>query len=481
MEENRRRIRGINGHKRQLHRLTSASSSQASSASRRNYSVIRGLPPLLLMFIAVLSVVAMVMMKVACDIHKDDMHENNNGGGATGAMLKNFVEGTKDKNTTGYVSSNDASSQKERIDNQHKRQPPPPDIDALIDRSHRIEIPDQNRTLAFVHIGKSGGSTISLLLRNGCMSAVDGTPCESDRWLKVPGQVQETPASKRIQFYLHVPHVESGRIAEYYRRVSSVVVVARDPLERFVSAFLSRHPANMDAMRLRNVRIRKKAEMDGVEPPIWAKPTWGSGRPMEDQIHRVAFRGCYPSIEHFAMCADPTRHYPFIKSTFETKIIWSERGKHEMDITLKCREICQEIVSGENDFIQHLQFNYEAFLKYLPPKTEVFVIRTKSLWRDWIDLNRLLGGTSVDLVVPDEGSKAEAVNARGRLPVRNNLSDRGRTTMCKHLANEIRIYIDLLNRAVNLSDDDIRSALELCSKNCPSVLHWLVHKAKKAS
>lgn len=143
----------------------------------------------------------------------------------------------------------------------------------LIDRSKRVEIPDKNRTLAFVHVGKSGGSTISMLLRNGCIQAVEeGGECEAERWKKFPGEVGkiETVASKRIQFYLHLSHVDSGKMPEYYDRISSIVVVARDPLDRWVSAFLSMHPKIIAGMRRRNIAARLEAERNGVNPPVWA-------------------------------------------------------------------------------------------------------------------------------------------------------------------------------------------------------------------
>lgn len=157
-----------------------------------------------------------------------------------------------------------------------------------IDRSRRIEIPDKNRTLAFVHIGKSGGSTISLLLRNGCVQAVEGEACEAERWKKFPGKVGETEtiASQRIQFYLHTSNVDSGKLAEYYARVSSVVLVARDPLDRWISAFLFRHPDNIDALRERNASARDRAERHGQPPPIWAGRIFGVDGPRNDQIHR---------------------------------------------------------------------------------------------------------------------------------------------------------------------------------------------------
>lgn len=159
----------------------------------------------------------------------------------------------------------------------------------VIDRSKRVEVPDKDRTLAFVHIGKSGGSTISLLLRNGCTQAVEGESCEAERWKKFPGKVGETEtiASQRIQFYLHTSNVESGKMAEYYDRVSSIVVVARDPLDRWISAFLSRHPRNIDGLRMRNNAARLKAQMRGETPPIWAqKRVFGVDGPRNDQIHR---------------------------------------------------------------------------------------------------------------------------------------------------------------------------------------------------
>eukprot|EP00571_Detonula_confervacea_P002046 CAMPEP_0172323216 /NCGR_PEP_ID=MMETSP1058-20130122/48176_1 /TAXON_ID=83371 /ORGANISM="Detonula confervacea, Strain CCMP 353" /LENGTH=379 /DNA_ID=CAMNT_0013039169 /DNA_START=11 /DNA_END=1147 /DNA_ORIENTATION=+ len=303
-------------------------------------------------------------------------------------------------------------------------------INQLIDRSHRITIPDRNRTLAFLHIGKSGGSTISLLLRNGCMTAVDADakPCEANRWLQNPGQTRETIASQRIQFYLHTPHVESGKMAEYYKRVSSVVVVARDPLERFVSAFLCRHPRNIDATRNRNVRIRKRAEREGVEPPIWAKQVWGGGDVEMDQVYRAAYMGCYPNVEELANCAASPSPSESDKASeiYTTRIRWVKRGSHSKEISLNCRDICQGIVSGENKYVHHVRFNYEAFLKDLPPENEIFVIRTMQLWQDWVDVNNMLGSNR-NVEVPNKGSDEYVINARGSLPIRNNLSDHGRT------------------------------------------------------
>lgn len=220
----------------------------------------------------------------------------------------------------------------------------------------------ENRTLAFVHIGKSGGSTISLLLSNGCIGAVDGKPCDPpDRWKEFPGQYEETIASQRIQFYLHTPHVESGRMAEYYSRVTSVVVVARDPYDRFASAFLSQHPRNINYRRLQNQVLRTKALRRGAAPPPWAKPIHSvSGEAKADQIHKAAYYGCYPSLQEFAVCADPSLQ-GLAGKQYHTTVRWEKKGLHMTDISLDCRSVCQGIATGNNKYIHHLRYNYEAF------------------------------------------------------------------------------------------------------------------------
>eukprot|EP01082_Thalassiosira_pseudonana_P013969 g12033.t1 g12033 contig6:1083733-1085054(-) len=250
--------------------------------------------------------------------------------------------------------------------------------DSLVDRSVKVEIPDNDRKLAFVHIGKSGGSTISLLLRNGCMNAVDGEPCEEKRWEKVKGPAGqvETIASQRIEFYLHTPHAE------------------RDE------------------------------------------------RPLRTVI-------------------------------YNTTISWTKKkGSHQRDISLDCVQLCRDIATGTTDNIHHVRWNYQSFLNDLSPEKEVFAIRTTHLWNDWVTVNNILGSTE-DVSVPEKGTEEDTVNARRSLPVRNNLTPEGREILCQLLREEIRVYVSMLNRAVNLSNDDVQSSLDGVKNNCPLVYESL--------
>lgn len=260
-------------------------------------------------FVVAFVALIVLSLRLLSSTIKDESYTNASNYGAVESSLRNFD--VKVKNETFSQSSlTDSPNQASTI------------IYKFIDRSKRIEVPDKYRKLAFLHIGKSGGSTISLLLRNGCISAVEGESCEEKRWTKFPGKVgeNETIASQRIQFYLHTHNVDSGKMAEYYSRISSLVVVARDPLDRWISAFLSRHPANMDTTRLRNRAAITRARFKHVPPPIWAqKQVFGIDGVRNDQIHRVSYTGCYPNVQEFVDCATDM---PIKKELYHTRISW---------------------------------------------------------------------------------------------------------------------------------------------------------------
>jgi len=315
-------------------------------------------------------------------------------------------------------------------------------IDALVDRSHRVEIPDDQRQLTFVHIGKSGGTTISRLLRNGCHQVVfrqKPSPCGENRWEKFPGSAgrEETIASKRINLYVHTPAAKWGKLEWAYNHTTSIVMVGRNPLERFVSAFLVSHTVNLDFLR----------------PLDW-------GETKKEPTHDVSFAGCFPNIEEFALCLDEPKGYN----------IYHAMVKNNETITLDCAELARDIIMQKEPFVvPHARWGYQSFLDPLPSNTEVFFIRTKFLWEDWINVNNLLGSPH-NVTVPSE-NETKRLNARGEVPITSNLSDEGRKTVCRFLMDDIQVYIDFLNRAINLSDDEVKVTLRDLQESCPEIIN----------
>mmetsp|Transcript_31780 Transcript_31780/g.72650 ORF Transcript_31780/g.72650 Transcript_31780/m.72650 type:complete len:456 (+) Transcript_31780:84-1451(+) len=454
-----------------------ASSRSAGHRANRQKSRGRGGPGMLLWIFA--AVVCLLTLALSDFIIKVQLDDHQNGVRNTAEqMLRDFASGGSRSDRTLKGRGNSSNTDESQIVlsvSSGENDPTTSVVEALIDRRRRVEVPDSERSIAFVHVGKSGGSTISLLLRNGCMTAVEGTPCEPERYKKI--QEAESTVSKRVDFYIHTPHVESGKMAEYYGRVTSVVVVARDPLDRFVSAFLSRHPKNIDATRMQNSKVRREYEARGKEPPAWAKNVWGNGDVEKDQYFRAAFEGCYPNLQELTNCAGGES---IRTEVYNTTISWRLfRTKHSKQISLPCRSICREIEDGTSEYIHHVKYNYEAFLADLPSRTEVFVIRTKNLWPDWININNLLGAQE-DVEIPNDESGGQHVNSRGgRQPVRNNLDAKGQKYLCEHLLKkDIIRYIDLMNRAVNLSDEDVKREVEGINASCPTVLESLAKQRK---
>ncbi len=118
----------------------------------------------------------------------------------------------------------------------------------------------------FIHVGKTGGSTLSLLLRNGCHFLVRRQhrgPCRV-----VPN---ETTISKLVQAYYHVPDFHKLPNSKH----QIYITTTRDVYDRTVSAFLYTHPQNV--------------------------PYYDNGETSEERTEfmKVAY-ACFPTLEDFA-------------------------------------------------------------------------------------------------------------------------------------------------------------------------------------
>lgn len=103
----------------------------------------------------------------------------------------------------------------------------------------KVKTPDAERSMAFLHIGKTGGSTISMHIRNGCQEW-EMKQCKNriDGWI-----VNETVASYRIKSYHHMQDIPPEKLENY----TTIVTTVRNPIKRFLSAFAYGHPHNAKA------------------------------------------------------------------------------------------------------------------------------------------------------------------------------------------------------------------------------------------
>ena len=298
-------------------------------------------------------------------------------------------------------------------------------------------------TAGFVHIGKTGGSTISKLLRNGCTSFVTERPCRTNI-------TDETYVSKFVEHYYHV--VDFWRLPQSHHK--AFILSVRDVFDRTVSALLYHHPKNAEAY---NLVLNTKQKYLG---------------PMAYE--------CFPTLEQFANLLVPFGnstecHYPY---------------RHNQIVATECAPLACAVVHGRLRFFSHLFFNYQNILyTKLPlsssssssspqqqqqqPPREIYVLRQEKLWDDWKALNVLLGQREPVKIPSSSHNDEDWNNQRNitglELPVTREISYEGRQKLCKALETEYMAYFRLLTRAINLHEKELEECRQIAQKNCPNL------------
>jgi hypothetical protein len=301
---------------------------------------------------------------------------------------------------------------------------------------------------AFVHIGKTGGSTISKLLRNGC-HAVYPKPCRN--------VTNETIISQLVSDYYHgksflyllfsIPGLDYlnnilatsffSSVPDFWKLPTSnhkfYIVSVRDPLDRTVSAFVYGHPKNIRA-RGEEVQMNNISLIAG----------------------RVAYR-CFPSLERWAdHLGEDSYHFDYPMA-------------HDYLDSRNCTSLARAAIHNRVRFFSHLFFNMESVITKIPATTNqptLYAIRQEHLWKDWKDVNHLLGQRG-EIVIPHQSNLRNVATVRQ--PVKRKLSDAGRDRLCRALEEEYKTYFGFLKKAVNVKETDVTEAMEYSKRQCPNL------------
>ncbi|KAL3788577.1 hypothetical protein ACHAW5_006239 [Stephanodiscus triporus] len=324
---------------------------------------------------------------------------------------------------------------------------------AILDRSYpKIKIPDVERSMAFLHIGKTGGSTISLHLRRGCRRT-NPLPCKdrNDGWI-----LNETATSKRIEGYYHLEDIPPDSL----RRFTTIVTAVRNPMTRFTSAFAYHHPSN--AIATDNI----------VEI---------------ESIHKFS---CFPTIGYLVKAGMGRAEIPWNMAHLRkgrpvrgSRVFVRNPSKVSNDVQYNCTELAFAAF-GLNDswtkadgdvaddihhpWLTHMSFNYRRYYRSMPSDKELIVLRNNHLWEDWAEVNRLLGGGDADTTHPFQENERN-VSGNYRMKERWTIqTPEEQLWLCRLLHEEIRYYIMIVSRAINLDEDDLWEALNdvdgMCSE-----------------
>lgn len=245
----------------------------------------------------------------------------------------------------------------------------------------RITVPDDQRVISFLHIGKTGGSTISVNIRNGCHEYYM-EPCKErqhDGWI-----LNETVASQRIQSYYHMEQISHEKL----EKITTIVTAVRNPINRFISAFAYEHPLNFQATSLSHSRETMeqfscfpkltylvKAAMGKAEIN-WNKAHINALREKERQANTVQFGKMYSRPKPIQEVVPP------MNCTELAMLAFGMNKTLEVETTPRSHRGVA--------FVNHMTFDYRQYYRSMPADKEIFVLRHESLWEDWKILNNIL-------------------------------------------------------------------------------------------
>ena len=289
--------------------------------------------------------------------------------------------------------------------------------------THALTRPSQRppSTLgAFIHIGKTAGSTISQLLRNGCHLFVP-KPCRNETIFPLS---RENAISKLTTYY-HVPDFQERNLLKNHEEkpYDFFVITLRDPLSRTISSFASKHPFR---------RAIDKKQFIGV------------------QIYE-----CFETLDEYAK---------LLKNFSNFKENTWEHYFEKRDCANAAKTTLHHIATFpmSHHFWDLRQTLFQVH-KGLRDKT-LLSIRQEFLWQDWTSSNRWLGDNKGEIYTTTESFRN---STDMNLPIDLTLSEEGKINLCIALKDEYRLYLKVLALSVNLSKDEVRQSLIIARTNCP--------------
>jgi hypothetical protein len=318
--------------------------------------------------------------------------------------------------------------------------------------------------MAFLHIGKTGGSTVSTHLRKGCR-ANNPMPCKdrNDGWI-----ANETSTSRRIGSYYHLEDVPSDRL----RGITTIVTVVRNPMARFASAFACGHPSN--AVATDSLVDIESVHKYSCFPTLGYLVRAGMGRALIPWNLAYLRRGRPVNggrIVGNRIVAGKGRTGDVRYNCTELALVAFGLNESRTESSVVVGDVVVEVADDDADhpWFTHMSFNYRRYYRSMPPGKELIVLRTDHLREDWEGVHRLLlGGGGGD----DDAGTDTTTAHHPFLENERNVSGNYRTKerwridapeeqlwLCRLLHDEIRHYIMIISRAVNLDEDDLLEAL----------------------
>lgn len=301
--------------------------------------------------------------------------------------------------------------------------------------------------MIYVHVGKTGGTTLDQVLRSNCeMYELYGLRSTVRACLNA--LVQESYLSELTTYTLHTKGAREIPARMRTNNITTFLWTIRNPVARAISAFYMEHPNNTRTRHVAAARNRRRREY-------------------RTRIRSDFYDRCFPTAEDLALVLARK------KSKTIVTVAGGENYHSNETKGVNCFDLGGDALRGRGVELLNTHFfhNYKRYAAQTVDEysnKEVLVIRTELLWDDTKRLNTLL--LESDMNRPrNEHALAEGRNhtyGSERNPVKSGLSDEGKLSFCCFLSDELQIFQDLTWRATNLNQAEKRRYLDNVYDDC---------------
>ena len=266
--------------------------------------------------------------------------------------------------------------------------------------------------LCFMHIGKTGGTSLACSLGFKYDGCGDTTPPEG----YLP-QVTTHLTHNIFNDCNDDDHLTKTR--PYY-----YLFATRNPLERIISWYAYEYP---------ETRYYDKKK------PLFLDCPFGT-------LTQMAERGL----------ADPP-------------ILHDDGEDVGVVVTKTCQKRAWDAIRGKVPYSRHNAYNYKFYLEQTPRNAPLYVMRTEHLTEDWnsveAHLHSFLSPDSPKYQI--QGFPKQNKSFYKTAKQDRTVSPKAQELLCRGLCEEIQVYKDILRRAMNLTPEQVQESLEELKVSCP--------------
>jgi hypothetical protein len=161
----------------------------------------------------------------------------------------------------------------------------------------------------------------------------------------------------------------------------------------------------------------------------------------------------------------------FIDCPFSTFYDLVEQGLGDpavyTNVSAACHQRAWDALVGKTAYTRHNYYNYQYYYNLAPRNATILAIRTEYLQQDWTSAEMIIARDTPDyrpsqITFPQLNPSPNIIERDS-----SHLSPIGMKNLCRALCWEIKSYLTILSRAVNLTPQDVANSVRLMRSSCP--------------